>query len=170
MKAGVSNMTATDSNSTGELSVRVSRFIRAPRERVFEAWLKPEIRRKWWRTSRGDGPTACEIDARVGGRYLLKQIGGGCEAAPEQDDDKEWIMQGEFLEIDPPSRLVFTWNVNHTEEPVVDQRVTIEFREAEGGTEVEITHQGIHSTGMLDGTQGGWSKLLETLASVMEQS
>ena len=161
-------MAPSDPSRTPEtLSVNVSRFIRASRQRVFDAWVKPELRRKWWRTHRGEGLTACEVDARVGGRYCMKQIGGGCES-PGEDPDYEWIMEGEFLEVDPPRKLVFTWNVNH-EPPTVDERVTIEFREVEGGTDVTIRHEGILSPAMRDGTEGGWTTLLEAIAEVLEQ-
>lgn len=162
-------MTTSDANTPVELSLRVSRFIRAPRERVFEAWTRPEIRRKWWLTNRGEGPTTCEIDARVGGKYLLKQIGSGAETPHGVDDDYEWIIEGEFTEFEPPQRLVFTWKVNHPGEPAGDERVTIEFDEADGGTEVTITHEGILSSRLRDGTEKGWTKLLELQAELMEQ-
>ena len=166
---GDRTMAATDTSRNPEtLSVNVSRFIRASRQRVFEAWVKPELRRKWWRTHSGEGLTACEVDARVGGRYCMKQIGGGCES-PGEDANYEWIMQGEFLEVDPPRRLVFTWNVNH-EPAVVDERVTIEFREVEGGTDVSIKHEGILSPVMRDGTEGGWTTHLAAIAVVLEQA
>ena len=161
-------MNAANAESPDTLRVRVSRFIRAPRRRIFDAWLDPEIRRKWWFTDRGSGLTACEIDARVGGRYCLKQIGSD-SPTPGVDDDFEWIMQGEFLEIDAPQRLVFTWNVNHPGEPITDERVTVEFNEAKGGTEVVITHEGILSTQMRDGTEEGWTKLLELLEPVVAE-
>lgn len=164
---GAKTMTATDAGMNPEtLSVNVSRFIRAPRQKVFEAWIHAELRRKWWRTHNGNGLTACEIDARVGGRYCMKQIGGGCESTDE-DPNFEWIMNGEFLEVDPPRKLVFTWNVNH-EPPCIDERVTIEFREADGGTDVTIKHEGIMSSAMRDGTDTGWTTLLESVASVLE--
>ncbi len=165
---GEKTMTATNAEMNPEtLSVNVSRFIRAPRERVFEAWIQPALRRKWWRTHSGAGLTACEIDARVHGRYCMKQIGGGCES-PNEDPNYEWIMEGEFLEVDPPQRLVFTWNVNH-DPPIIGERVTIEFRQAEGGTDVTIKHEGILSSAMRDGTEGGWTALLEAIAEVFEQ-
>ena len=166
---GDKSMTATDAPKDPEtLSVNVSRFIGAPRQRVFEVWVKPELRRKWWRTHRGEGLTVCEIDLRVGGRYCMKQIGGGCES-PGDDPNYEWIMEGEFLEVDPYRKLVFTWNVNHPAEPASDERVTIEFNEADGGTEVIITHRGILSTHLRDGTEKGWTTLLETQAGVLER-
>ncbi len=166
---GDRTMAPTDPTRNPEtLSVNVSRFIRASRQRVFDAWVKPELRRKWWRTHRGEGLTACEVDARVGGRYRMTQIGGGCES-PVDDPDYEWVMAGEFLEVDPPRKLVFTWNVNH-EPPIVGERVTIEFREVEGGTDVTIKHEGILSPAMRDGTEGGWTTLLEAIAEVLEQA
>ena len=161
-------MTTSDANPTAELSVRVSRFVRAPRERVFEAWIRPELRRKWWGTGRPEGLSVCEIDARVGGRYCMKQT-GSCDESPDVGSDYEWIMQGEFLEVDAPRRLVFTWEVNHPNEPKSDERVTVEFREAEGGTDVTITHEGILSGRLRDGTERGWTKLLETLGAVVER-
>lgn len=140
--------------------LRVSRIIRAPREKLFDMWVDPALRRQWWLNARGEGPTVCEIDARVGGHYRVHQTGGGAES-PGEEEDYEWIMHGEFLEVVRPERLVFTWNVNHVTEPVVNQRVTVEFRAVAGGTEVTITHEGILSAAMRDGTNEGWSKFLE---------
>ncbi len=166
MNTGVTSMTSSELNQSGKLSVHVSRFIRAPRERVFEAWIKPELRRQWWRSDKGEHLTACEIDARVGGRYCQKQI-GGCDAS-DTASDYEWIMEGEFTEIVSPERLVFTWNVNHPDEPPNEEIVTVEFAEAEGGTEVVIKHEGIVSTRLRDGTEEGWTKLLEQQAEVLK--
>lgn len=161
-------MTAPDAQATAQLSLRVSRLINAPRRRVFEAWIKPELRRRWWFAGTENQLTNCEIDARVGGTYCQKQI-GGCEDAPNVPDDYEWIMEGEFLEITEPQRLVFTWNVNHPDEPQVEQRVTVDFIDVDGATKVTITHERIPTTPMRDGTKEGWTKLLELLAGVLEQ-
>ena len=160
-------MNVADANANTALRVYVSRFIAAPRERLFEAWLNPEIRRRWWVTARGEGPTACDIDARVGGRYCIKQIGSGAESA-DRDDDYEWIMEGEFVEIVEPEKIAFTWTVNHPNEPPSDELVTVEFRKVKGGTEVTITHTGILSSRLRDGTEEGWTKALEILAGVMQ--
>ncbi len=159
-------MTASGSDATADMTVRVSRVIRAPRRRVFEAWLDPKICRAWWRFDGGAGLTVCEIDGRVGGRYRQVQV-GGCPDEPDADPNFEWVMEGEFVEIVVPERLVFTWNVNH-DPPVVDNRVTIEFHEVDGGTEVVLTHEGHLTTKMRDGTQKGWTLLLGRIAAVLE--
>lgn len=159
---------ATSEKTMTELSVRVSRMIRAPRERVFDAWVLPEIRRKWWRNARGEGPTHCEIEARVGGRYCIKQIGGGGEGDTVQEgEDYEWIMEGKFVAFDRPRKLAFTWNVNHQHEPLVEQLVTVDFKDAPGGTEVVITHEHIPTGSLRDGTRGGWTKLMEIMTEVL---
>ncbi len=167
MKTGATNMTA-DGESTTEMTVCVSRLIKAPRQRVFDSWVKPELRRKWWLTESGDEVLKrCEIDARVGGRYFQSQI-GNCEES-DAGDNYEWTMEGEFLEFVEPERLVFTWNVNHPDEPPTDERVTIEFTEVEGGTEVTIIHRGILKSHLRDGTEKGWTTALETQANVLQR-
>ena len=75
---------------TGEFAVQ--------RHIVYKAWTTPELVKRWWTADRGE-PTLVEIDLRVGGswRYLMTL-----------DDGTEVGFRGEFLEIDPDARLVFT--------------------------------------------------------------
>ena len=114
----------TGRNAEGELSLTVSRVIHAPRERVFDAWVKPELRRQWWLNNRGQPLAACEIDARIGGRYHMEEY-YDLPDEPKYGANYLWTLDGEFLEIDRPKRLVFSWNVNHMP-PVVNHRVTVE--------------------------------------------
>lgn len=158
-------MTASTPSAATDLIVRVQRLIRAPRERVFDAWLRPELRRRWWVTGRPEGLHVCEIDARVGGRYVMKQI-GSCDR-DALDPDYEWTMEGEFVELVRPERIVFTWNVNH-DPPVTNNRVTIELREVPGGTQVTLTHEGCPTPRLRDGTDEGWTALLGHMAALLE--
>lgn len=155
-------MTATAMQTP--FTVRVTRIIRAPRERVFEAWINPDLRRQWWK--HGQGLRECTVDAKAGGRYRMTQI-GGCDREQGGNPDFEWVMQGEFLEVARPSRIVFTWNVNHTP-PVLNNRVTIDLREVPGGTEVHLTHEGLLTEYLRDGTNEGWTSLLEHIAGLLE--
>ena len=160
-------MISLDRKKFTKLSVRVSQEIRAPREKVFDAWMKPELRRKWWDTGRPEGLHVCEIDARVGGRYCMKQIGS--PDMPEGfDPDYEWVMDGEFVEITRPSRLVFTWNVNHRP-PERDGVVTIDFEEITGGTRVTIVHENLPTPKQRDDTSKGWIHMLAKLGEVVER-
>lgn len=162
-------MISNKDGHTRDLTIKVVRFIRAPRDVVFDAWVNPQIRRQWWRNSRGEGPTTCDIDARLNGAYCIKQIGGGSEKDTEKEGaDYEWIMHGVFVEFDRPKRLAFTWNVNHLYEPCVEQLVTVEFDEVRDGTEITLTHVRIQTEHLRDGTLGGWTKLLEIMADLLE--
>lgn len=79
--------------------IRMTRVFDAPRHLVFEAMTKPEHVKQWWgRLGEGYSVPVCEIDLRVGGawRFVNRHPKG------------EVAFHGEYREITPPSRLVFT--------------------------------------------------------------
>jgi uncharacterized protein YndB with AHSA1/START domain len=95
----MSNPTTVERASDRELIV--TRTFNAPARIVFEAWTKPELFMKWWAPkSFGMDFLSCEIDARTGGGYrmVFKH-----PAAPEP-----MAFFGRYLEVIPPSRLVWT--------------------------------------------------------------
>jgi uncharacterized protein YndB with AHSA1/START domain len=79
--------------------IRMTRLFNAPRDLVFEAMTKPEHVKEWWgRLGEGYSVPVCEIDLRVGGAWRFVNRHPRGEAA----------FYGEYREITPPSRLVFT--------------------------------------------------------------
>jgi uncharacterized protein YndB with AHSA1/START domain len=79
--------------------IRLTRLFNAPRHVVFEAMTKPEHVKQWWgRLGEGYSVPVCEIDLRVGGKWRFVNRHPNGEAA----------FHGEYREITPPSRLVFT--------------------------------------------------------------
>ena len=79
--------------------IRMTRLFNAPRHLVFEAMTKPEHVKQWWgRLGEGYSVPVCEIDLRVGGAWRFVNRHPNGEAA----------FHGEYREITPPSRLVFT--------------------------------------------------------------
>ena len=82
-----------------ETEITMTRLFDAPRKLVFEAMTKPEHVKQWWgRLGEGYSVPVCEIDLRVGGKWRFVNRFPEGEAA----------FHGEYREITPPSRLVFT--------------------------------------------------------------
>ncbi|HSB53537.1 MAG TPA: SRPBCC domain-containing protein [Gemmatimonadales bacterium] len=140
-------MTATD-DSAPVLVVR--RQIAAQREKVFEAWLDSESLAHWMRP--GDSTHATvSVDPRVGGGFRIV-MEGPTHGAVEH--------RGEYLAIEPPSLLSFTWISRPTDyQPTV---VTIEFHERGTGTELVLTHRGL-APKAVEGHRKGWTDIVRLL-------
>src|SRR5437016_3201318 len=79
--------------------IRMTRLFDAPPRLVFEAMTRPEHVKQWWgRLGEGYSVPVCEIDLRVGGKWRFVNRHPKGEAA----------FHGEYREIAPPSRLIFT--------------------------------------------------------------
>jgi len=135
---------------TDEKSARVvvtHQYAASP-ERVFDAFLDVKTARRFlFATATGEMITA-EIDARIGGRFTLT------ERRPDMGDVRHI---GEYLEIDRPRRLVFTFGV-----PQLDPRmttVTIEIRPCDTGCELSLTNDGV-PIGYARANEQGWSRIL----------
>ena len=132
----------------------VRRIISAPRERVFAAWLDPEQLARFMRPGDVTSATAV-VDARVGGSFHIVMNHG-------RGDAEHW---GEYLAIDPPALLSFTWTSGSTDlRPTV---VTVEFLEHPRGTEVVLTHRGLPRR-TFDAHKNGWGAIVQTLATRLE--
>src|SRR6185503_10103974 len=78
----------------------VTRSINGPARIVFEAFTKPELFMRWWLPkSYGITVVSCEMDVRVGGGYRLMLAMG---------DSQPMAFYGRYLEVNPPTRLVWT--------------------------------------------------------------
>jgi uncharacterized protein YndB with AHSA1/START domain len=100
----------------------VTRVFDAPTRIVFEAWSRPELFRRWWVPETLGVPLrACEMDVRTGGGYRLEF---GLDAA------NAMAFFGKYLEVTPPSRIVWT-NEESGEDGAV---TTVTFEERDGQT------------------------------------
>ena len=140
-------------------SVVLTKQVNAPRQKVFDAWIKPELRRQWWRASPEMSCTVCEIDARKSGHYRIGMRKPAGAPGPHEDDDQpmEYIVEGDSLDIDPPSKLVFTWGWTQPSDGVTDSTVTVHFADQDGGTLVTVTHERLPSDESRDSHRGGWT-------------
>ncbi len=114
----------------------VTRTVDAPPRIVFEAWTRAELFQRWW-VPKSIGLTllSCDMDVRVGGKYRLV-----FQAAPEP-----MAFHGTYLEVTPPSRLVWT----NEEAGGGGQVTTVTFEEKAGKTLV-VVHELYPSKAALD--------------------
>ena len=132
-------------------SLEVRRTIRAPRQRVFDAWTKAEEIKKF----HAPGPLHCslaEIDLRPGGKYRIEMT---------EPDGKVHGVSGVYREIDPPRKVVYTWS--HDGDHIVkDSLITLEFLERGDSTEVVLTHAIANDKERASHAQG-WTSILDKL-------
>ena len=138
---------------TGEVLI-VRRMLPVERERVFAAWLDPVSLATWMHPGETTGAIV-EVDPRVGGRFRIlmqNEQGGGSE------------HQGEYLAIEPPSLLSFTWISAATDlRPTL---VTVELHERDGGTELVLTHRRLPAE-RVDAHRRGWTDIVRLLEEAL---
>lgn len=139
--------------SAGPLVVR--RFLPVSRQRVFAAWLDPVSLAEWMRPGETTRATVT-VDPRVGGRFRIVM----------SHDHGDYEHSGEYLTIDPPSLLSFTWMSSAT-----DNRstvVTVELLERNGGTELILTHRQLPPS-RIEAHRKGWTDIVWKLDEVIRQ-
>ena len=152
------NNTTVERKSDRELVV--TRTFNGPARMVFEAWTKPELLKRWWAPkSSGVSLLSCELDVRVGGKYRLVF---SHPAAPEPME-----FFGRYLEVTPPSRLVWT-----NEEGGESGQVTTVTFEERGGKTLLVMHDLYASKEALDdaiasGSTGGTGETFEQLDELL---
>jgi len=135
-------------------ALNLRRMLSATPERVFRAWTVPGELQKWWGPGEFTAPQV-EIDLRVGGKYRIAM-------KPPQGDIV--YLGGEYREVEPPHRLVFTWQWEG--DPAVTL-VTLEILEHEGMTELSVTHERFPDQRQCELHKEGWSATLEKLPRVL---
>ena len=162
---------AANSNSfqvttSGDDTIVITRLFNALRQLVFAAMTKPEHVRRWWgNLGEGYSVSVCEIDLRVGGawRFVNKHPRG------------EVAFRGKYVEIAPPSRLVFTEVMEPFPEPGSEVRAV--YTEEGGKTRLTATcvypsqevRDMVINSGMERGAAASYDRL-EDLAQELQQS
>ena len=82
-------------------TLRMERTFQAPAQAVFDAWTSEEVLRRWWHAAHDWETTDASVDLRVGGEVRV--------VMRDPHKDVEYGGGGRYTEIDPPTRLAFTW-------------------------------------------------------------
>ena len=139
-----------------ETKLQISRYFDSPVETVFAAWTQAEQLKRWH--APGDITVgSAEVDLKVGGRYRIEML------HPEESGGDKSIVSGEYLEIEPNRRLVYTWGWEGPER--AETLVTLQFAAKENGTELTLTHERFATEEARDKHQFGWNGCLDKLQS-----
>jgi uncharacterized protein YndB with AHSA1/START domain len=151
----------TNVERKSDREVVVTRSFDAPARLVFEAWSKPELFERWWvPKSMGMTLRSCEMDVRTGGTYHLN-FGDGMD------------FFGKYLEVTPPSRIVWTNDEGGEHNSVT----TVTLTEKDGRTllvmsEVYPSKEALDAegTGAADATHETFEQLDELLVELASKS
>lgn len=157
---------AASAVTAAPLELTITRTLNAPRDLVYTLFTEPEHVMQWM------GPRDFEArsftqDARVGGKWrgMLHPLKGG----------RDLWQGGTFLEIDPPSRVSYTfaWD-DEKGKPSEETVVTLDFEAHGNETKLTFHQTGFTSEGERDGHHGGWGetfdKFQEYLAAVQKKA
>jgi uncharacterized protein YndB with AHSA1/START domain len=139
--------------------LRLERTFKAQVEVVFEAWTSPQLLRRWWPAGPEWETPVAEADARVGGRLRLvmrnpsgEEFGGG----------------GEYIEISPPHRVVFTWTWDGHEGHRGTQLIEVELEERnDRTTRLVLTNRGLEDEEAKRLHREGWELSFDNLERVL---
>ena len=138
-----------------DLIFELSCIVEASPQRVFEAMTDPEQVAQWWGP---EGFTCPEVilDARLGGAYRI---------AMQPPEGELFHLAGEYLEVQPPTRLAYTFR---WEPPDPDDRQTVvrvALHARDGATEVALIHGPFATEARRELHKAGWTDTLARLAS-----
>ena len=136
-----------------ETTLTITRRLPASPEDVFDAWTTPDILRQWMCPFDTEVARA-DLDLRVGGKYYIDMQ--GAEALHKHE--------GEYVEIDRPNRLVFTWISAGTHQETT--LVTVTFEKFGDGTALTLVHDRLPGSEEVADHGRGWSSALDNLGKL----
>jgi uncharacterized protein YndB with AHSA1/START domain len=142
---------------TATQTLHIERTFQAPAEAVFDAWTSEEVLLRWWHAGRDWETAEAEVDLRVGGavRVVMR----------DPHKDAEYGGGGNYTEIEPPTRLAFTWTWDgDTRQTLIE----VDFRETDGITTVSFTHSRLWDEEAARDHEDGWGKLFDNLERALE--
>src|SRR5262245_30936105 len=145
---------------SGESTLEMARALPVAPARAFAAFSDPGELAKWFGPE-GFSVGSLDSDLRVGGRYRIEM---------KPPDGDPFYLGGEFREVDPPSRLAFTFLYEEPDPDDVETLVELSFCERGESTEVLLTQGPFRTDARRELHRDGWTASLDRLAQVVSQS
>ncbi len=145
-------------------SVRLTRWFKAPPQRVFDAWTHQQQIARWLSPNKAIKQVLTQVDARVGGAFRFGYA--------NPDTGHVNTVAGKYLVVDPPRRLVFTWawlpphDEFSDQELAFDSTVTVELTNLDGGTQIILTHEKLPTGPITQRHIWGWTGALDRLVEL----
>lgn len=137
-----------------DLTLSLSRIIKANPKDVYDAWLDPGTIARFMAGGSDQTVTEARTDPRVGGSFRIVMT-----------SDKDIPHRGVYRDLVPHSLIRFTWESPYSP---ADSEVTIRLAPVAEGTEITLTQVKFVSEAARDGHNGGWTRILERLAATLE--
>jgi uncharacterized protein YndB with AHSA1/START domain len=145
----------------------LTRVLNAPQELVFEVWTSADHIQQWMQPEPGMLVPLAIMDVRVGGKFRIQM---------KKPDGEYFTAVGEFKEVNAPQRLVYTWDWEKDgsgeefgEVEGKTSLVTVDFIKRGERTELVLTHTRFATIESRDGHARGWSKIVDSFVSCVEQ-
>lgn len=166
-------MTESTQANTSQDAVVIERIFDAPVKLIWKLWTVPEHFMAWYGPKGADVPVA-DMDVRVGGKRLI------CMAMQTPSGDRKMWFAGEYLEVIPHQRLVYTESMADAKGNIVspsatgmpdgqpeETRVTVVLEDLGGRTRMMMTHAGVAAdSGGAVGWEQAFAKLTDHIKAV----
>ena len=137
-------------------SLALKRRLSAPAPKVYAAWTDPEKIVHWFGPQQATQDSVrAEMDVRVGGRYRIRF---------KTDNGESHEVGGEYKEVVPNERLVFSWAWHST--PERESLVTITLKAEQGGTLMTFAHEQFFDEKAREDHLRGWIGSFEKLENL----
>jgi uncharacterized protein YndB with AHSA1/START domain len=145
----------------GGLRLHMQRVLRAPRSVVFQALTEPQELAKWWGP---DGFTIPRVKSDL-------RPGGGYRIAMQPPEGDLFYLVGEFLEVDPPQRLSYTFRWEDPDPEDRETMVTLSLRDIDDeSTELDFTQGGFATERRQALHDEGWAQSFGKLEQLLSSA
>jgi glutathione S-transferase len=134
--------------------LEIDRFIRAPREKIFDAFTQ-ELLLKAWHCPRGMTVADASVDARVGGAYRIVMA---------SRDGSKYTVGGVYQAIERPDFLAYTWRSESGPGSETTTLIEVKLTPQDGGTSLHMRHTGFPNAQARDSHRHGWQSVFNRLS------